>query len=342
MTSRERVTAMLNFQPVDRMPLEYHPCLRGLYEHGEEFRRLMKAHPGDFEDFSDGPIPVIPPRAYDPDGSYHEYQWDAWGVQWEYRIFKMTGHPKTQPLTDWAQLEHYRLPPHPYGSPAAMEGYRRQVAQVRRYGYAKAGWISIFEKMHALRPFEDVLMDLWEDTPEIHRLADLLVEYQLEEIRQLSEAGVDAIEFGDDFGMNSAMLVPPELWRHFFRPRYQRLIQEAKNLGKQVFFHSCGYIAPILQDMGEIGVDSLWPQLSVYEPQHLAGQLRELGMACAIHIDRANVMTRGTPQDVADSVHFWADTFDAYNGGAFFYVETDNGFPLENIAALLHTISEYR
>ena len=46
MTSRERVEAALAFEPVDKAPLEYHPCGRGLYEHGEAFRRLLKAHPG--------------------------------------------------------------------------------------------------------------------------------------------------------------------------------------------------------------------------------------------------------------------------------------------------------
>ena len=40
MTSRERVEAALAFEPVDKAPLEYHPCGRGLYEHGEAFRRL--------------------------------------------------------------------------------------------------------------------------------------------------------------------------------------------------------------------------------------------------------------------------------------------------------------
>ena len=53
MTSRERVRAALAFEPVDKAPLEYHRCGRGLYEHGEALRSLIKAHPGDFEDFSD-------------------------------------------------------------------------------------------------------------------------------------------------------------------------------------------------------------------------------------------------------------------------------------------------
>ena len=40
--------------------------------------------------------------------------------------------------------------------------------------------------------------------------------------------------------------------------------------------------------------------------------------------------------------HAAAKAFDVMNGGAYFYVETDNGFPLENIRALLEAIGAYR
>ena len=54
--------------------------------------------------------------------------------------------------------------------------------------------------MHALRPFEDVLMDVYDNERESNRLADMLVEYELEELRLMCAAGVDAVQFGDDFG----------------------------------------------------------------------------------------------------------------------------------------------
>lgn len=123
------------------------------------------------------------------------------------------------------------------------------MAGVRRERYAKDGWFVFFERMHALRPFENVLMDLYDDALEINRLADMLVEYEMEELRLMCAAGVDGVQFGDDFG---------------------------------------------------------------------------------------------TPDDVKRAVHTAAEAFDVKNGGAFFYVETDNGFPLENIRALLETIGEYR
>ena len=110
--------------------------------------------------------------------------------------------------------------------------------------------------------------------------------------------------------------------------------------GKAVFFHTCGYAAPILEDLREIGVNAVWPQLTAYDMEELAARLRRLGLACAIHVDRANVMTHGTPADVTRAVHAAAKAFDVMNGGAYFYVETDNGFPLENIRALLEAIGE--
>ena len=158
MNSRERVKAALAFRPVDKVPLEYHPCRRGLYEHGEAFRRLMKEYPGDFEDFSDGSIPQIPAGAYDPDGSYHEIKTDEWGVTWESRIFAMTGHPCGHPLADWTALQDFCCPPHRLADSASFAAYADHVAGVRRERYAKDGWFGFFERMHALRPFENVLI----------------------------------------------------------------------------------------------------------------------------------------------------------------------------------------
>ena len=68
--------------------------------------------------------------------------------------------------------------------------------------------------MHCVR-FEDVLMDVYDNEREINRLADMLVEYELEELRLMCAAGVDAVQFGDDFGTARAMLFSPEVWRSF-------------------------------------------------------------------------------------------------------------------------------
>ena len=69
---------------------------------------------------------------------------------------------------------------------------------------------------------------------------------------------------------------------------------------------------------------------------------RALGLAVAIHTDRARTMTYGKPEEVRELVKREFDTFRMMEGGSWFYVEADNGFPFENIEALVTTIAQWR
>lgn len=268
---------------------------------------------------------------------------DEWGTLWEFRIFCMQGHPAKWPLEDIESIHGYTsaqtIPT--VDSQGFFELKKCIEFHKTKYFY-KAGWIGILEKMHALRRFEDVLMDIAMDTPEINMLADMITEYHAEDIRRLIAAGVDAVQFGDDYGTQSNLIMRPELWRRFFKPRLARLMKPVKEAGIKICFHSCGFISEILDDLKEIGADSIWPQLAVYHNQKLARNCRDIGLAVAIHIDRANIMTHGSPDDVRKAVDSAVKVFKPELGGAWFYVEIDNGFPFENIEALVSSISKYR
>jgi len=91
-----------------------------------------------------------------------------------------------------------------------------------------------------------------------------------------------------------------------------------------------------------MGVDSIWPQLPAYDMRWLAARCRELGLAVAIHTDRANTMTHGSPEQVRALVREEYEIFRPDLGGSWFYVEVDNGFPFENIQALVEQIYALR
>jgi hypothetical protein len=342
MLPRDRVHAALNYQKCDAAALEYHPSRRGLFEHGEKLRSLFAQVPGDFEDVLDTPIPVPDPSHFDAQGEYHELRKDEWGTVWEYRIFCMTGHPAEWPLEDIQRIHSFPFPPNEYASAASFDALKARSAEIRRTRFHKAGWFGLFERMIGLRRFEDVLMDLAEDSEEINLLADRLVAYQAADIARLIEAGVDGIQFGDDYGTQQGLIMSPELWRRFFKPRLQTLIRPVQDAGVKVFFHTCGKSRELLDDFREIGVDAIWPQLSLYDPPELAAHCRDLGLAVAIHIDRAHVMTKGTPEDVEAAVEYAAKVFRPQDGGSWFYVEIDNGFPFRNVEALVKSIGRYR
>ncbi|MBN1346332.1 MAG: hypothetical protein JXQ73_26830 [Phycisphaerae bacterium] len=344
MTPRERVLAAINYQPVDKIPLQIHPSPGGLYEHGPKLLDLIHACGHDFGNVATWTMPEPPaPEDFDPDGRYHAVKTDPWGTTWEYRIFGVWGHPIDWPLNDLTKLDDYRPPEPPPCEGPEFDADRRTAAKHLADGYfLLGGWGSIFETLHSLRRFEDVLMDVALDTPEINRIEDMIVEHVEACAKRSLALGVDAVTFGDDYGTQSALLMSPTDWRRFFRPRYQRLFDLVRRAGKDVFFHCCGKIDPLLQDFRDLGAKTIWPQLPAFDLRNLARQCRDLGLAIQLHPDRGELMQHGTPQDIRDHVHRLIETFDTPSGGSWLYVEIDPGFPYPNVEALFETAMDLR
>ncbi|RLF14263.1 MAG: hypothetical protein DRJ66_06360, partial [Thermoprotei archaeon] len=93
----------------------------------------------------------------------------------------------------------------------------------------------------------------------ISRILDGLDKIRFEQAKLLIDAGVDVIVDGDDVGAQTTMIVSPSLWRRFLKPRYKRLADLCHRHGVYFFFHSDGWIEPIIPDLVEIGVDILNP-----------------------------------------------------------------------------------
>ena len=334
MLSRERVVAALEFRAPDCVPVEYHASPAGFVEHGEKLLELWHGNPDDF-----GP----PDRFKIPAAGPGPRAWrDAWGVEWREEAFGAGGLPVQRPLADWSAWPDFRMPVMPEASGPDFERERLRCRQHRQTYFLKSAWISLFELMHALRPFEDVLMDIATCSPEIERLADTLTEHHMSFIDYLLKRGVDAVQFGDDFGTQTDLMLSPAMWRRFFRPRYDVLVRRVKQAGAKVFFHSCGNVTNLLGEFAALGVDAVWPQLNLYDLRWLSRFCRGARLAIALHPDRGELMIRSTPEKVREYVRALAEIFEVDRGGAWFYVEVDRGFPFRNVAALTETIAEIR
>jgi hypothetical protein len=342
MLPRDRVLAALAFSKPDGVPVEYHPSPAGAHEHGERLRELWRQYPGDFGDSAEFPLARPDPSCVDAEGRYCEFRRDEWGVVWKHVIFGVAGHPHERPLDDWANLPRLSPPQLPDSAGPAFDCERERARAHQRTYFLKSGWISIFEVMHALRRFEDVLMDIESDAEEANRLADTIAEHQARTIEYLLRRGVDAIQFGDDFGTQTAPILSPKTWQRFFKPRYRRLMEPIHRAGARVFFHTCGQSHWFLDDLAELGVHAIWPQLTVYGHAELARRCRSLRLAIALHPDRGDLMVRGAPADVRRAVAGLAETFAVADGGAWFYIEIDSGFPFENVRALIESVGRLR
>ncbi len=332
MNPRNRMLNALAFRPVDRVPLQVHPSPAGLFEHGQKLLDLMRRCPDDFDDPGSLRLPAVPPEDFDPDGRYHKRSQDEWGTSWEYRLYGVWGYRTGYPLADMSRLANYR--------PPSIE--RLNGADHRRRFVHLEGGVSLFETMQSLRPFEDVLVDIAQDTPEINRLADMLVEYYSVVVENALLKGADAVAVGDDFGTQQALMLSPATWRRFFAPRYRALFEPVQEAGKRIFFHSCGQIGALLEDLRLLGVDAIWPQLPLFDLPGLARRCRDLGLAVQLHPDRGDLMQRRSPRQVQEYVLRLVDTFDCLSGGSWLYLEIDPGFPWENVQALFETAIELR
>lgn len=342
MTSRERVKAAMHYQPVDKVPVQFYYSPVGYYEHGEKLNDLYRTLPGDFEPFRQMAICGPAPEDYDADGVYHAFRQDEWGTLWEYRIFGITGIPKKYPIPSLEHIDQYPFPPTPSWSQEEKETLLARTKEKQREFYALFPAGTLLERLQQILPDEEFYCGLELDDPSLNRLADKVCAYNAQFVQRAIEAGADGISFGDDYGSERSMLMSPRTWRRFFKPRLKELFQPAVKAGLDIHFHSCGQISPILEDFREIGITSIWPQLPAYNMQELAEKCRSLGLAVAIHTDRANTMTYGTPQEVQELVKREYEVFQMQNGGSWFYIEADNGFPFENIAALIETIRKLR
>lgn len=340
-TPRQRLLDTFNFAHPDKLPVVYHPSPAGLHVHGQKlldlFNRLPPDNPVRFDR-----VPHPPATAVDADGRYHEMIRDEWGTLWECRIFGVHGHPKEYPFASWSEGLRHPLPVVPRPGSEAWVWEREEVQRDRQRHLVFKGWVSIFEKLHALRPIDEVLMDLATGENDILPFLDRLESHWLDVIRHYLEIGADVIMFGDDWGTQTGQLVSLPLFREVFKPRYARLMAPIKQAGKRVFFHSCGKLGPIFDELLDLGIDGYWPQITLYDAEPFAQKCREHRVAIYIHPDRQRLIPLGTPAEIDRRIREYAERYRRLGGGGILYVEIENDAPFANVQALIEAIHRHR
>lgn len=117
-----------------------------------------------------------------------------------------------------------------------------------------------FERTHALMGFVDAMAAMLEEPEEYQALVDAITDYKVELVKLICEHyRPDIMEMHDDYGANDRMLMSPEMWRQFFKEPTRRIIEAVHQGGAMYEHHSCGYIAPIFDELVELGIDAIDP-----------------------------------------------------------------------------------
>lgn len=122
-------------------------------------------------------------------------------------------------------------------------------------GYT-VGHIGAFERVNAVMGFENGLCALYE-TEDYVDYVNAYADYRIEQMHYIKKyMNADFVMMHDDWGNQNNMFMSPEMWREIFKEPERRMAEACRNLGMHYMHHSCGYIAPIVGDLVEIGVES--------------------------------------------------------------------------------------
>ena len=195
-------------------------------------------------------------------------------------------------------LDDYEWPEVDEESVNHVRKVRRRFEDYCLYGSVTHLWEIVWQ----LTGFQEMMKMMFSAPAIVDKIISKLHRIRMEEASILCEIGVDVITDGDDVGMQRGMMMSPQMWRRFLKPKYAELIKLCHKKGAFFLFHSDGWIEPIIPDLIEIGVDILNPvQPECMDPTKLK-ELYGDKICFEGTIGVQSTLPFGKPEDVAREV----------------------------------------
>ena len=347
MTSRERMWAAINRQPVDRVPTD-------MWTTGEMMEKL-KRHFGceswevgthlrvdGFAGVGPAACPPPPPPGWRGDA--------IWGMEtkpvaYEGGVYYETSHHPLAYAKTVDDLMRHRWPQAEWFDfskvgEAAKAAHAEKVVQ--------AGYMAPFFYQNLTRGLEQSLIDPLEDPEFTHLLLEKLTEYFLAFHRKLFEAAdghIDVAQVTDDLGSQTGPMISLDLYRTFYKPCHMRMIDLCKEFGVKVFHHDDGSCREFLPDLVEMGIDILNPVQWNCPGMETAALKRDFGAKVCFHggVENQGILPFGTPDDVRAEVRHCIDTL-ASDGTGYILASCHNlqpNTPIENVIAMYDEAFRY-
>ena len=264
---------------------------------------------------------------------------DAFGTVWrtDQRPFHLEKPGLPEPkidLIEWPIIDRFKRTVEPN-----ME--RRTGASATKFSIAYNGW-GLLEQSWRIRGFENMMVDTIEEPDFFEEMLDRLTELRLGMVEMFKDIPADAVMFGDDWGDQRGVIIGPDRWRRYFKPRWAKVYEAVHAQGKYVFTHCCGSVEAIMPDIIEIGLDvleSVQPEPAGMNPFELKEKYGDkitfwgcLGSQSTVHF--------GTPGEIKSQVEKLCREMG--KGGGYILAPAkalQPGTPIENAAAVVEAFT---
>jgi uroporphyrinogen decarboxylase len=380
MNSRERLLAALNHKEADRVPfdiggsgitgisatayknlvnylnmpekdedIKIYDMVQQLATPSENFLQKMGV---DVRSVTSNP-PSNWEMKIEEDGSYKYFR-DQFGIKWRMPAeggfyYDMAQHPLEDAM-DVEDIDNYKFPDP--DDAARYVGLREKAQKVRDAGHGvvlasiSAG---IFELGGWLRGLANFYADLAGEPEMACKVMDKALDMKMrywEKVFGICGDLIDVVQEADDIGGQNSMLISPEMYRKYIKPRHKEFFDfiHSKTKGK-IFIHSCGSFREVLPDLIEIGLDIINPVQFNCRGMDAEGLKRDFGKDLVFWgggVDTQYILPKGTPQEVKDCVRKQIETLAPGGGYVFNTVHNIQAdVPPENLAAMKEAFDEY-
>ena len=201
----------------------------------------------------------------------------------------------------------------------------------------------LFQQVNNLIGFAPLCMMLYENRDLVKAVTEKVGTFFVkftEVMCQFSRCG--AISVADDMGYKSTTLISPDDIREIFIPWQKRVIDTAHSCGKLGFFHVCGQVETIMDDLIDtVGIDAKHSTQDIIEPITVSKQRWGSRVALLGGVD-VDFITRAQPNEVRSYVR---NILDVCVSGGGFALGVGNwvadSIPFENYLAMLEEAKIY-
>lgn len=259
-------------------------------------------------------------------------------LSWEWNS---TGIYDADPIIDdWAKLDEFiEKLPDPASDPELQQAAEAAVQARKDDRYAMLCWWRLFfEKPWELRGMENLMVDYYTETENVHRLHDALCNTYCAYIKAAHEwFAPDALLSSDDLGHQTGSMMSPDLFHELIFPYYKRTGDALKECGMHFWLHSCGDNTGLLDDLIAAGLDVFHPvQKHTMDAPAVAERFGGR-IAFLAGIDVQHGLQEKDAEGVCAEVRGLVDTFDRPEGRMCIAAGNGivSGTPFENIEAFL-------
>lgn len=207
---------------------------------------------------------------------------------------------------------------------------------------------SVWQHPSFVRSLDQLLMDLVLNPELAGYIFDKFAEFYHEFYRRILDRVsdlVDSFAMADDFGMQNALMISPEMFEEWMVPRIRKFADLAHSYGLKLILHSDGNIRSVIPRLIEIGVDvldPLQPEAANMDPAEIKAEFGE-DIVLRGGISAQQTLAHGSAEEVVDEVKRTIDTL-APGGGYILspgHPVLQDDIPAENIIAMYHTAYTY-